>query len=211
MVGIFTEHVFPKYTSEEAVKPQMNGFGDPSLRDFALLDWSALVKPELKGEKFEDEFIKSFLNAAKELALAGKRAINRPGMYVFYEHSYALPVLFLARHCMELAIKRAIRRCGSEPKKIHGLQELWNSLVSRFPEQRSREDRRALTNMGAFVKTIADIDNNGVSLRYPKDKAGNFTQDRPLFVNDELIANTLEKFVKQLGLIDFGALTDGDR
>ena len=109
MGSIFTEHVFPRYVGRQVMKPQMNGFNDPTLRDFSLLDSSVLMKEKLKGEMFEEEFIRSFLNAAKELAAAGRRAIDRPGMYVMLKHSYAIPVLFLTRHCMELAIKRVIR------------------------------------------------------------------------------------------------------
>ena len=122
-----------------------------------------------KGEMFEEEFIRSFLNAAKELAAAGRRAIDRPGMYVMLKRSYAIPVLFLTRHCMELAIKRVIRKCGVEPKREHSLTKLWSSLLSRFPGQRCREDNRAIKNMGAFVEAVADIDDNGISLRYPQD------------------------------------------
>ena len=143
------------------------------------------------------------IDAAKELAAAGRRAIDRPGMYVMLKHSYAIPVLFLTRHCMELAIKRVIRKCGVEPKREHSLTKLWSSLLSRFPGQRCREDNRAIKNMGAFVEAVADIDDNGISLRYPQDSSGRLTQDRPLFVNDEEVASYLEKFVEQLELIDF--------
>ena len=195
MGSIFTEHVFPRYVGRQVMKPQMNGFNDPTLRDFSLLDSSVLMKEKLKGEMFEEEFIRSFLNAAKELAAAGRRAIDRPGMYVMLKHSYAIPVLFLTRHCMELAIKRVIRKCGVEPKREHSL--------TRFPGQRCREDNRAIKNMGAFVEAVADIDDNGISLRYPQDSSGRLTQDRPLFVNDEEVASYLEKFVEQLELIDF--------
>ena len=170
------------------------------------MDLSALMKDELKADRFDDEFIQSFLNAAKELATAGRRAIDRPGMYVMLEHSYAIPVMFLTRHCIELAIKRAIKRCGAEPKKDHNLTSLWNSLLSRFPRQRCREDNRAIKNMGAFVKAVAEIDNDGISLRYPQDKSGRLTQDRLLFVNDEGVVSYLEKFVEQLQLIDFDCL-----
>ena len=185
------------------MKPQMEGFGDPTLKSYSLLNSSALMKPELKDGMFEDEFIRSFLNAAKALAAEGRAAIDRPGMYVLLDHSYAIPVLFLTRHCTELAIKRAIRKCGREPRRNHSLLGLWSSLLSEFPEQRGREDRRAIKNMGAFVKSIAGIDDNGISLRYPSDKTGKLTQDRPLFVNDEEVASHLEKFVEQLELIDF--------
>ena len=203
MGSIFTEHVFPRYVGRQVMKPQMNGFDDPTLRDFSLLDSSVLMKEDLKDEMFEGEFIRSFLNAAKELAAAGRRAIDRPGMYVILGHSYAIPVLFLTRHCMELAIKRAIRKCGAEPKREHSLTKLWRSLLSRLPGQKCREDNRVIKNMGAFVDAVADIDDNGISLRYPQDNKGRLTQDRPLFVNDEKVASYLEKFVEQLELIDF--------
>lgn len=206
MESVFNDHVFPKYMSQQVMKPQMDGFSDPTLRNFSLLDSSALMKDELKADRFDDEFIQSFLNAAKELAAAGRRAIDGPGMYVMLEHSYAIPVMFLTRHCIELAIKRAIKRCGAEPKKDHNLTSLWNSLLSRFPRQRCREDNRAIKNMGAFVEAVAEIDNDGISLRYPQDKSGRLTQDRLLFVNDEEVVSYLEKFVEQLQLIDFDCL-----
>lgn len=206
MESVFNGHVFPKYMSQQVMKSQMDGFSDPTLRNFSLLDLSTLMKDEFKADRFEDEFIQSFLNAAKELAAAGRRAIDRPGMYVILEHSYAIPVMFLIRHCIELAIKRAIKRCGAEPKKDHSLTSLWSSLLSRFPRQRCREDGRAIKNMGAFVKAVAEIDNDGISLRYPQDKSGRLTQDRSLFVNDEEVVSYLEKFVEQLQLIDFDCL-----
>lgn len=211
MESVFNDHVFPKYMSQQVMKSQMDGFNDPTLRDFSLLDSSALMKDEFKADKFDDEFIRSFLNAAKELASAGRKAIDKPGMYLMLEYSYAIPVMFLTRHCIELAIKRAIKRCGAEPKRDHGLTSLWNSLLSRFPRQKCREDNRTIKNMGAFVKAVADIDNNGISLRYPQDKSGRLTQDRPLFVNNEEVVSYLEKFVEQLELIDFDCIVENGK
>lgn len=207
MGSLFVEHVFPKYVNTDVMKSHMNGLADPSLRCFSLLNLSAAMKIECKEEGFESEFVESFLNAARELASAGRMAIDKPGMYIAYKHSYALPVMFLTRHCMELAIKRATKKLGYEPKKVHGLQGLWDSLVSRFPARREREDRRALSNMGEFVKAIADIDSNGMSLRYPQDRLGKLTQDRVLFVNNEELVAYLEKFVRQLESIDFNSLS----
>ncbi len=206
MGNVFNKHVFPKYTEKQVLKSQMNGFEDPSLGNFALLDLSALMKAEYKDEMFEDEFIRSFLNAAKELASDGRKATDKPGMYVISGHSYAIPVLFLTRHCMELAIKRAIRKCGREPMRSHDLLKLWDSLLSSFPKQKGRDDRRAVKNMRAFVDSIAELDGDGISLRYPHDKDGGLTQDKPLFVNDEEVASYLEKFVEQLESIDFDSL-----
>lgn len=91
MGDAFKNHVFPKYEKSRAMKPQMKGLEDPTLNSFSLLDLSALMKPELKDQMFEDEFIRSFLNAAKVLAAAGRTAIDRPSMYVILNHSYAIP------------------------------------------------------------------------------------------------------------------------
>lgn len=206
MDPIFKEHVFPKYVDENVKKSQMQGLADPTLKNFVLLDSSALLKDQYKEEGFEDEFIQSFLNGAKELAAAGRRATDLHGIYVMWNHSYAIPVLFLTRHCMELAMKRTMRKCGCKPKISHDLSALWNSLLSKLPDQKGREDRRAIKNMDSFVKAIADIDANGISLRYPQYKNGSLTQDRPLFVNNEQVVAYLEKFVDQLELIDFDCL-----
>lgn len=211
MESVFNDHVFPKYMSQQVMKSQTDGFNDPTLRDFSLLDSFTLMKDEFKADRFDDEFIRSFLNAAKELAAAGRKAIDKPGMYLMLEYSYAIPVMFLTRHCIELAIKRAIKRCGAEPKRDHGLTSLWNSLLSRFPRQKCREDNRTIKNMGAFVKAVADIDNNGISLRYPQDKSGRLTQDRPLFVNNEEVVSYLEKFVEQFELIDFDCIVENGK
>ena len=61
-------------------------------------------------------------------------------------------------------------------------------------------DKRAFAFDG---EAVADIDDNGISLRYSQDSSGRLTQDRPLFVNDDEVASYLEKFVEQLELIDF--------
>ena len=44
MDSVFNDHVFPKYKDQQVMKPQMHGFNDPTLRNFMLLDSSALVK-----------------------------------------------------------------------------------------------------------------------------------------------------------------------
>ena len=55
MDSVFNDHVFPKYKDQQVMKPQMHGFNDPTLRNFMLLDSSALVKDELKADRFDDE------------------------------------------------------------------------------------------------------------------------------------------------------------
>ena len=59
MSGIFSKNVFPEYTSAKLMKPQMNGFNDPTLKDFSLLNTATLFQDDFKEEKFETEFIQS--------------------------------------------------------------------------------------------------------------------------------------------------------
>ena len=191
MSGIFSKNVFPEYTSAKLMKPQMNGFNDPTLKDFSLLNTATLFQDDFKEEKFETEFIQSFLNAAKAVAETGRKNIDQPEMYVLKSYSYAIPVLFLTRHCMELSIKRAIRKCHRHPKTNHDLRGLWSSFLQWMPEQRR------------IVTDVAEIDNNGISLRYPTYKTGKRTKDKTLFVNNEEVVAYLEKFVEQLELLEF--------
>lgn len=53
MSGIFSKNVFPEYTSAKLMKPQMNGFNDPTLKDFSLLNTATLFQDDFKEEKFE--------------------------------------------------------------------------------------------------------------------------------------------------------------
>lgn len=76
MQQIFTKHVFDEYKENHVIKPQMDGFNDPTLHDFLPLSFSSVIKVEYREEWFEKEFIESFRNAAKVLADAGQQAVN---------------------------------------------------------------------------------------------------------------------------------------
>lgn len=204
MTSVFNEYVFPRFQANTIFKPNMNGLNDPTLKNFSLLNSSVLMKSELKDKKFEDEFIESFMHAAKTLAAVEQRERDLSLNYVFHSYSCAIPVLYLTRHCMELSIKRALSLCGLKPPKKHGLQDLWNCLLSNFPKQnRNAKDSHIFMNMSTFVNQISEIDSNGISLRYSKDSQGNLTQDKALFVNDLKAVSYLEKFVKQLESLNF--------
>lgn len=212
MTSVFKSIVFPEYVSSGVMKSHMEGFDDPALPSFSLLNVSAIMKKEFKHEELEGEFIKSYLNAAKvlveECAKFNENNAGR-GIYALTEYSYTLPVLYLTRHCMELAIKRAIRKCGYEPKKVHGLHSLWSSFCSRLQTYKTDSDAKTIGEMGKFVDAIVAVDDNGVDLRYSEDREGNLTQDKVLFVNNKEIVHYLECFVEQLEAFDFSAIKSG--
>lgn len=198
----FKGYVFPKYKPETVIKTEMQRFDDPSLPDYAILDISALSKKEYKAESFEEEFIQSYVHAAKVLAKESYKDINKPQGYAILAYSYAVPILYLTRHSMELALKRALRQQRRKPREIHSLRRLYDSLTARMPPSRARNDRRAKKNMREFIKAIDELDPTGFGLRYATDHKGNFTQDKTLFVNCTQVVNYLEKFVEQLTLLN---------
>lgn len=204
MQQIFTKHVFDEYKENHVIKPQMDGFNDPTLHDFLPLSFSSVIKVEYIEEWFEKEFIESFRNAAKVLADAGQQAVNVANGYPFPKFSYALPMLYMTRHCMELALKRAIRKFGGTPGTTHNLTKLWSSFQSRLPSRNNRicEDRRTIKNMGLFVKEVSTIDDTGFDLRYSKDNVGEYTQGKWIWVNAKEVPNYLDQFVEQLESIN---------
>lgn len=80
----FSEWIFQEYEPLQVMKGRMNGFEDPTLKDFSFLGFSAVAVEEAKEDKFEMEFIESFLKAAEVIAEEGKRAIDLPGVYVIF-------------------------------------------------------------------------------------------------------------------------------
>lgn len=175
----------------------MEGFADPSLGHFQLLSVASLAKDQFKHEQYELEYIYSYLNAAKELASIGESKSSQPGMVVFYRHSYALPILYLTRHCMELSIKRAIGGMGRQPKTTHGLTGLWSSFLSCCQGKRSNSDEPILKAMGKYVSCIDRLDPTGTKLRYSTSK-DEYSINRPLWVDSKRTTQLLEQFVNQL-------------
>lgn len=200
--SVFSENIFPCFDEKDLAKPSMDGLADPTLNDFLLLDFSALCKPEFKNDQFEKEFIRSFLVAAQAETERGYADTVRPAGYLFLDRSYAIPALYLVRHCMELSLKRAIRVKGGDLKSVHGLDRLWSALLQRIPKCERSGNSKVVSRMGRFVKFVSSFDSTGVDLRYPKAKDGSFTQDRAMWVNMREIVKLLEKFVEQLELLN---------
>lgn len=201
--NIFKSHIFSGVKQESLYKRQMmDGFEDKTLHQFAPLAFSVVAKQEYKHEMLESEFIDSFLESAKLLAKASRHNnVPMPGIYIFYQYSLVLPVLYMVRHCMELSIKRAIRFVGGKFKPSHKLDGLWSSFLSELPKERTSEDEEVLRYMHKFVMYIDFLDDNGEKLRYSEGKDGQLTQDTFYWVDCVAVTETLDCFVKQLNAL----------
>lgn len=201
MQSVFKDYVFKNVMPDSLYKEQMQTFSDPTLCDYTPLVWSCVLKEDCKHEGFQKEFIDSFLQAAKLIAEKVKEQnASAPGMYIFHSYSLALPILYLARHCIELSIKRAIERLGGNPKRKHDLEKLWDSFLSYVPSERTNADDSILIEMRLFIQLVNKLDNSGTKLRYSEDDAG-YTQNNFYWVNGQNIVSCTSNFVRQLELL----------
>lgn len=197
MNDIFDKHFFPEFVKANCLKPHVNGLNDPTRKDFRLLTNSFMMKEEVKVEHFELEYIRSFLEAAKILAKEDHRQNGATNYFLIFNYSYAIPVLVMTRHCMELSIKRAIHRSGGKPKREHDLEKLWTQFIQLLPKHLNAEDGYTLEQMKAYICSINELDKTGTKLRYHRDDAG-LTQNQSLWINDIAITDMLELFVEQM-------------
>lgn len=167
---IFKEKKWESISDELSLyKRQVNGLNDPCLKDYDPLLFSACFKEEYKRSKMTEEYIKSFIEAAKALSKATKeQQSNFPEINkIFYSYSLTLPTLYLCRHSMEMVIKYSLEILHVEFKKIHKLNELWDKLVKSIPKEfQSGKERTIISNMGLFVEKMNSLDENGQRLRY---------------------------------------------
>lgn len=197
---IFNQILFEPVSTEKLFKSQMNGMDDKTIPDFNPVTFSSAFKPETQSAEAQKEFIHSYLESAKALAIKLDE-LERPRggiQKIFYNYSLTLPIIYLCRHCLELSIKYAISCINGKPKEVHGLDKVWSSFRSYLPTQNSGKERSVLKEMGNFVQAINLLDDTGTKLRYPLNKDGTCTQGKFLWANSKQIVSSTEKFVKQL-------------
>ena len=198
---LFRKMIFEMKTPESYVKPHMNGFGDPTIRDYCPLSLTPAYKPKGRKEQAWEEYVFSYVDAAKVLAESRASNQSSPVLMVFHKHSSVIPCLFLCRQALELAIKAGIVKYGEAPKQEHKLKKRWQELlrVLDFENKADEPEKAIMKEMEAFVELIASLDNeNSTKLRYPEDKSGKESQSEIAFVALKEIVNTTELFVKQL-------------
>ena len=201
---LFRKMIFEMKTPESYVKPHMNGFGDPTIRDYCPLSLTPAFKPMGRKEQAWGEYVFSYVDAAKVLAESRASNQSSPVLMVFQKHSSVIPCLFLCRQALELAIKASIAKSEEGVKGVklnHSLKGLWQDLVRAIDLENKADEAERITveEMGTFVELMAAIDNeNSTKLRYPVDKNGNESQSKFVFVALRDIVFTTELFVNQL-------------
>ncbi len=197
----FNNYNFKMGKTCELYKTQMNGFNDNTLKEYNPMLMSSLFKKEFRDEKQEQEFIESYLESAKIIMEETyDRQSNNLGIAkTFLNYSLVLPTIYLCRHCLELSIKKAIRALGKSEKFNHSLLGQWSAFRQYLKDNGiSREEEALLNDMGKFIEAIELLDDNGMKLRYPKQKDNSDSQKGFLWVNTRKIVEQTELFLQQL-------------
>lgn len=190
---------------KEIYKDRMEKLSDKTLNNFTPISMATTAKEELKNKLVIEEWVDSYVGAAKELAQLNRNRCNggKTG-YALYKYNYTLPTVFLIRHAAELAIKEAIDKSGKVPNNsTHNLDKLWNSLSSQLPESKTPNDRKTIQQVRMFLQYISHLDSDGTKARYAVDKKGNYTHAEFEWVDCIKLSNTLDAFVTTLRSIDW--------
>lgn len=200
--------VYKHVDKAELCKPQMvGGFADRSLPDFDPLLTSSMLKPDMRREAAETEYIDSFLESADCLAreIKSKTVVGSSGEVLFkpfFSNSLVLPAVYICRHVVELAMKEALGKWGVEYQYTHSLCKLWESVEGRLAERVGCEEGATCAeSMAILVETLDDIDERGTKLRYAICKNAENLSDSFMWVNVSELVGAVRLFVAQLRMV----------
>lgn len=161
-------------------------FSDTNWDRWILLRSSSLFKDEIRLEQAEIELVESYRLALDKMYEAIKNdqlslnprieeenSIARPHAMVFKTYSLGIPFIFLARHLVELSIKRFLED-GSSVEAGHEISKLWAKCKKKAPAFSAYDD---------VIECLTTIDDNELHFRYVKDTNGKEYDNKPIFID----------------------------
>ena len=160
-----------------------------------LMKWfwlkpSAIYKSEIKKNKAEFEIIDSYAICMNKICEEIKKEFVM-GMYAIKTYSLCIPYVYICRHLIELMLKKAIELKVGGTKTGHSINNLWEDCKKLY-------DKQKLEYYDELIETFEVLDDNGEKLRYVKDKQGNEFENKPIFLNVELIKEDINKLKEEL-------------
>lgn len=162
-------------------------FSDANWDRWILLRSSSFFKEESRLERAEVELVESYRLAFDKMYEAIKNdqllcnprieeenSIVRPHAMVFKTYSLGIPFIFLARHLVELSIKRFLEANGSTVETGHKISELWGKCKKKAPAFSAYDD---------IIECLTMIDDDELHFRYVKDKNGKEYDNKPVFID----------------------------
>lgn len=199
----FKEIVFTDLTdTTDIVRHQMNGLTREALV-WNMVGVAPILKQELQEHQAEYEVLYSYVAAVKHMANDLIRTTQMPGMMILTDPSLCIPLLFVCRHTIELAIKTAIKKINGEYPKGHRIIKLWEKFKSLLTVE-TEDEQQMLNRMEILVKAIDDYDPDGSQSRYAMSNNKELYHKNVTFIKADRIALNIELFVKQLEQLTVG-------
>jgi hypothetical protein len=168
------------------MKPLEHLANDPFFRWSEDSEWNACIGPQGHEENYADGYVEAAALLA-DVVIERELHISRDTL--------VLPILYNARHAIELTLKFVISRLHGggllhDPvRPNHDIAIHFEKLVCA--KLADWELRSQLKKLAPFVESLAAIDVDGQQLRYATDQAGNSSlEERPL-ANLEVIRSSL--------------------
>ncbi len=162
-------------------------FSNINRDSWMLLRFSSFFKEEIRLERAEVELIESYRLALYKMYEAIKKgqllcnpriedenSIVRPHTLVFKTYSLGIPFIFLARHLIELSIKKFLEDNSSTIETGHKISKLWEKCKKKTP---------AFSAYDEVIDCLTIIDDDELYFRYTKDKNGKEYDNKPIFID----------------------------
>jgi hypothetical protein len=173
---------------------------DPFFALVADTQWNACVGKQGSAENYVD----GYLEAAQVLisTLISSRMMGS-------RDTLAMPILYNCRHAIELSLKHLIDQLTRSGISIpqgpvdHDISLLLTRLIgARIGDEAVR---MRLNELVPFVKSLAQIDNDGQQLRYARDREGTRSLESVALVNLKVIGYSIAKLSKILSSLKYRA------
>ncbi|WP_284180179.1 hypothetical protein [Rhabdaerophilum sp. SD176] len=179
---------------------------DPFFKRIFDSQWNACI--EKQGE--EENYIDGYIEAAIELvdAIFDKQLMGKRDTLV-------LPILYNARHAIELALKFATERLieagaiKDEGRKLsHDIKAYWDHLHnSEIGDEMLSE---TITALKPYVESLSQIDSDGQELRYHRNRENDPSLANYATANLRLIQASLRKLEKVLSALKYRTVDFAD-
>ena len=161
---------------------------DPFFEFIPDADWNACVGKQ----GYEENYVDGYMEAAQRMV-----ALVMDGQLMASRDTLVLPILYNARHGIELALKFAINRLhdigavAARHRPDHDILSHWLHLSDA--KVGDEGIRRLVAGIEPYVVSLAGIDDDGQELRYAQDQSGKKSLDQLAVVNLALIRTSLEE------------------
>lgn len=168
-------------------------------------EWNACIGRQGTEENYVDGYIEAAIELAS--AVIEKRLYGQ-------RDTLAMPILYNARHGLELALKLAINRlhdmgaiARTHPKD-HDIRSHWELL-----DQAKIGDvklRGLIAALQPYVDSLAKIDGDGQELRYAETQAGDRSLDDKALANIEVMRASVVQLGKIMEALKYRVVDLGD-